>query len=52
MQTWILDSFMKKKANRIVRYDMEEFDITQENTTEDKREEIKRKLRQYYDGRI
>ena len=27
-------------------------DEYRENTTEDKREEIKRKLRQYYDGRI
>lgn len=31
---------------------MEEFDNVQENITEDKREEIKQKLRQYYDGRI
>ena len=31
---------------------MEEFNNAQENATEDKREEIKQKLRQYYDGRI
>ena len=31
---------------------MDEFSNTQENATEDKREEIKQKLRQYYDGRI
>lgn len=31
---------------------MDEFSNVQENTTEDKREEIKQKLRQYYDGRI
>ena len=31
---------------------MDGFDITQENTTDDKREIIKQKLRQYYDGRI
>lgn len=31
---------------------MDEFNSTQENATEDKREEIKQKLRQYYDGRI
>ncbi len=29
---------------------MDEFNNTQENTTEDKREVIKQKLRQYYDG--
>ena len=32
--------------------EMDEFSNTQENATEDKREEIKQKLRQYYDGRI
>lgn len=31
---------------------MGEFDITQENETEDKRQGIKKKLRQYFDGRI
>ena len=31
---------------------MDEFNNTLENTTEDRREEIKQKLRQYYDGRI
>ena len=31
---------------------MDEFSNAQENTTENKREEIKQKLRQYYDGRI
>lgn len=31
---------------------MDEFSNTQENATEDKREEIKQKLRQYYEGRI
>ena len=31
---------------------MDEFINTQKNETEDKREEIKQKLRQYYDGRI
>ena len=31
---------------------MDEFSSVQEKTTEDKREEIKQKLRQYYDGRI
>ena len=30
----------------------EKMDEYRENTTVDKREEIKRKLRQYYDGRI
>ena len=31
---------------------MDEFNNAPENTTNDKHEEIKRKLRQYYDGRI
>ncbi len=31
---------------------MDEFNNIQENTIEDKREVIKQKLRQYYDGRI
>ena len=31
---------------------MDEFNSTQENAIKDKREEIKQKLRQYYDGRI
>ena len=30
---------------------MDEFNNAPENTTNDKHEEIKRKLRQYYDGR-
>ena len=30
----------------------EKMDEYRENTTVDKREEIKRKLRQYYDGRL
>lgn len=31
---------------------MDEFINVQKNETEDKREEIKQKLRQYYDGRM
>ena len=31
---------------------MDEFSNAQKNETEDKRDEIKQKLRQYYDGRI
>ena len=33
-------------------WNMEEFNNAQENITEDTREQIKQKLRQYYDGRI
>lgn len=40
---------MKNDSGEIT---MDEFSNTQENATEDKREEIKQKLRQYYDGRI
>lgn len=31
---------------------MNEYETSSDNITEDKREEIKQKLRQYYDGRI
>lgn len=31
---------------------MEEYNVVQENVTDDRREIIKQKLRRYYDGRI
>ena len=42
----------KALCKKYIEIDGRKMDEYRENTTVDKREEIKRKLRQYYDGRI